>query len=194
MTPQDMSKSLRFRPLTEENWLDFEHLFGEKGACSGCWCMWWRITRAEFNRQSGEGNRQAMKRIVASGEVPGILAYLDGTAVGWCSVAPREAFASLNRSPVLRRLDDTPVWSIVCFFVDKAYRSQGVAGALVRAAIDHVASQGGKVVEAYPSVPQGKRLAAASGYMGVPRLFERAGFVECARPSTSKMIVRHYIR
>jgi hypothetical protein len=73
--------------------------------------MWWRTTRSQFKKQGNDGNRQAMKDIVDSGEVPGILAYADGEPVGWCSVAPREHYGSLNRSPVLKRLDDKPVWS-----------------------------------------------------------------------------------
>ncbi|GAG54829.1 unnamed protein product, partial [marine sediment metagenome] len=102
---------LRYEPLIPERWTDFEALFGERGAVGGCWCMWWRIKRAEFEEQKGEGNRLAMKEIVESGEVPGILAYSDGKAVGWCSVAPRGQFPVLQRSRVLKPVDDTPVWS-----------------------------------------------------------------------------------
>ena len=134
-----------------------------------------------------------MRAIVDSGEVPGILAYLAGKPVAWCSVAPREIYGSLNRSPVLKRIDDTPVWSIVCFFVAKGYRNQGVVPSLIQAAIDYVRSQGGKVVEAYPSVPKGRRLPPVSVFMGLPSMFEKAGFAECARPSKSKVVMRYYI-
>ena len=105
---------MEFHPLTAERWADFEELFGPKGAYGGCWCMWWRLSRREFEDQQGEGNRRAMKAIVESGHVPGILGYLDGKPVAWCSVSPREQYASLNRSRILKRIDDTPVWSIVC--------------------------------------------------------------------------------
>jgi len=104
---------MQFHPLTPERWDDFEALFGARGAYSGCWCMWWRLKRKEFEAQQGDGNRAAMKAIVESGRVPGILGYDGDRAVAWCSVAPREDFPSLNRSPVLKRLDDEPVWSIV---------------------------------------------------------------------------------
>jgi GNAT superfamily N-acetyltransferase len=194
MTSRHSSKiQLEFQPLTAERWPDFERFFDAHGAFGGCWCMWWRLTRREFEQGNGEGNRQAMKSIVESGEVPGILAYCEGNPVGWCSVAPRESYGSLERSPVLKRLDDTPVWSLVCLCVAKDSRGQGIAAGLIRAAVEYVRAQGGKVVEAYPSQPRGDKLAPSSSYMGIPAMFEQAGFVECARPSKSKAIMRYYI-
>jgi GNAT superfamily N-acetyltransferase len=195
MSAKDSSfLDLEFQPLTPARWDDFERLFGERGAYGGCWCMWWRSTRHEFEERGGKGNRQAMKAIVESGAIPGILAYRDGEPVGWCSVAPRESYGSLERSPVLKRLDDTPVWSIVCFFVEKDYREKGVAEALIEAAVAYVGEQGGQVVEAYPTPAQGKRLPPVSSFMGTPAMFQRVGFVECARPSKSRVIMRYYIK
>ncbi|HEY46868.1 MAG: hypothetical protein AMJ88_06930 [Anaerolineae bacterium SM23_ 63] len=194
MTSSDQSNSsLDFHPLIRERWADFEDLFGARGAYGGCWCMWWRLTRREFEEGQGEGNREAMHSIVSRGDVPGILAYEGGRAVGWCSVAPRETYGSLNRSPVLKRIDDKQVWSIVCFFVAKDHRHMGLVRKLIHAAIDYVRSQGGKVVEAYPSIPKGERMPPVSSFMGFPSLYESVGFVECARPSKSKVIMRYYI-
>jgi GNAT superfamily N-acetyltransferase len=153
--------------------------------------MWWRISRKQFESNGNEGNRQAMYNIVHSGEVPGILAYHGDKAIGWCSVAPRECFASLNRSPVLRRIDGQPVWSIVCFYIAKAYRHQGVTHALIQAAIDYAREQGGTIIEAYPTIPKDGQLAPTSSFMGLPSVFQKAGFVECARPSKRKMIMRY---
>ncbi len=185
--------NLEFRPLTPDCWADFVELFGPHGAYGGCWCMWWRTTRSQFEKQGNEGNRQAMHEIVESGQVPGILAYADGKPVGWCSVAPRDSYPSLNRSPVLKRLDEEPVWSIVCFYIAKDYRGQGLTLTLIHAAIDYVRQQGGKIVEAYPTQPRGRELPPVSSYMGLPALFEQAGFVECARPSKAKLMMRYYI-
>ena len=182
--------SLNCHPLTPSRWPDFEALLGPHGAYGGCWCMWWRSTRREFEQRKGEGNRRAMQAIVASGEVPGILAYIQGRAAGWCSVAPRERFGALERSRVLGRLDGEPVWSIVCFYVARAYRGQGVAEALIGGALDHVRAEGGRIVEAYPTVPRGRQLPPVSSYLGVPAMFSRAGFVECARPSEARVIMR----
>ena len=67
----------------------------------------------------------------------------------WCSVAPRGEYASLNRSPVLKPLDEVPVWSIVCFYVAKSHRRQGVLEALIRAAVEYVGERGGRIVMRY---------------------------------------------
>ena len=190
----DLSSQLQYHPLTLDRWNDFETLFGKKGAYGGCWCMWWRITRAEFEKQKGDGNRKAMKEIMASSEIPGIIAYDKAQPIGWCSVAPREVFPSLNRSPVLKKRDDTPVWSIVCFFIAKNYQNKGMALALINAAIEYVRRRGGKVIEAYPTDPRGKRLAPVSAFMGLPSIFKKAGFAEHARPSKSKVIMRFRIK
>ena len=156
--------------------------------------MWWRLKRSEFERQKGEGNREAMKRIVDSGEVPGILAYVNGQAVAWCSVAPREAYSTLERSRTLKRVDDKPVWSIVCFFVAKPFRGKGITLKLLRAAIDYVDNHGGKIVEGYPVEPKGGRMPDTFAYTGLASTFRKAGFVEVARRSERRSIVRYIIK
>ncbi len=190
MAKKTPAQTLEFQPLTEARWKDFEALFGPRGAYGGCWCMWWRLTRREFEAGQGEGNKKAMRSLVESGVIPGILAYSEGKPVGWCSVAPREQYGSLERSPVLKRIDATPVWSIVCFYIAKSHRGMGVASGLIRGAAEYVRSQGGKVLEAYPTQPKDGKLPPVSSFMGVPELFERAGFIACARPSASKVIMR----
>ena len=184
---------LEFHPLAIDRWGDFEKLFGEHGAYGGCWCMWWRIKRSEFERQQGEGNRLAMQAIVESGQVPGLLAYAGNEPVGWCSVAPREDFPVLGRSRTLKPIDDTPVWSMVCFFVAQDYQGQGLSLKLLRAAIEYVKQQGGKVLEGYPVEPPEGRVAPASAFMGLTSVFEKAGFVECLRRSEKRPIMRYYI-
>jgi len=192
-TNKSLPLDLQFHPLTMDRWSDIEALFGPQGAYGGCWCMWWRSTRREFEQRGGEGNRQAMQALVQSGQVPGIMAYHQGQPVGWCSVAPREQYGALERSPVLKRLDDTSVWSLVCFFVARGYRGRRIAESLIQGAVEYVRSQGGQVVEAYPTQSRKGQLPPVSSFMGVPAMFERAGFVECARPSKSKVVMRYYM-
>lgn len=186
-------EDLDFHPLTSERWDDFEELFGKHGAYSGCWCMFWRTTRAQFNREAGEGNRLAMKSIVKSGMVPGILAYLGERAVGWCSIAPREDFASLERSPKLKRVDDQPVWSIVCFYIPKEYRRRGLMEMLLEAAVVYACDNGADIVEGYP-ITINDVLKGCDGYMGIDKAFAAADFKEVARPCEWQSIMRRSIR
>ena len=185
---------LEFRPLTPERWGDFEALFGARGACGGCWCMFFRLTRSEFERDKGDGNRTAMKALVDGGEVPGILAYAAGEPVGWCAVAPRERYGALARSRVLAPLDASPVWSVVCFFVARPFRRRGVSERLLRAACDWAAGRGADTVEGYPTEPKKGSMPDVFAYMGLPSAFARAGFSEVARRSPQRPIVRRRSR
>jgi GNAT superfamily N-acetyltransferase len=180
-------------PLTPERWSDFEELFGKRGACGGCWCMWWRLKRADFNRQKGEGNHQAMKRLIDSGKIPGILAYDRDKAIGWCSVAQREDFIALEKSRILKPVDDEPVWSIVCFFISKEYRKTGLSTWLIKAAIDFVKSQGGKIVEGYPIEPKKDNVPTVFAWTGFASSFRKAGFQEVVRRSETRPVMRFRI-
>ena len=184
---------LKFLPVTEDHWATFERLFGERGACGGCWCMWWRLTRSQFEKQKGEQNREAMRGIVASGEIPGIIALLGREPIGWCSVAPREVFPVLQRSRILKPVDDQLVWSIVCFFVTKPYRRKGVSVQLLHAAIEYVKSKGGNVVEGYPIEPKKPSMPDAFAWTGLSSAFLKAGFVEVSRRSETRPIMRYHM-
>ena len=180
-------------PLTIDRWPDFENLFGERGACGGCWCMLWRLKRSEFERQKGEGNRRAMKAIVDSGQVPGILGYIDQIPVAWCSVAPREAYSYLERSRILKKIDDEPVWSISCFFVHKNHRGKSVSTCMAAATVEYVQQRGGNLVEAYPVEPKQGRTEPAFAWTGLASAFRKAGYSECARRSETRPIMRYRI-
>lgn len=185
--------ALGFYPLTSERWHDLEALFGEHGAYGGCWCMWWRLTRSQFEKQKGERNKKALKAIADSGQIPGLLAYANGEPIAWCSVGPREAYPALERSRMLRRIDDEPVWSIVCFFVAKPFRCQGLMVQLLRAAVDYARERGAKIVEGYPVEPKGTKLSGSEGFTGVVSAFRKAGFVEVLRRSENRPIMRYFI-
>ncbi|MFQ5583277.1 MAG: GNAT family N-acetyltransferase [Calditrichia bacterium] len=186
-------RTLRFAPLSRGNWNDFKTLLGERGACGGCWCMWWRLKRSVFNQQKGAGNKAAMKLLMEQGHIPGILAYRDGKPVGWCSVAPRQEFTALERSRILKPIDEKPVWSVVCFFIDKANRSRGVTVQLLEATIRHVKRQGGKIIEGYPVEPKTERIPDVFAFTGLASAFLKAGFRECARRSETRPIMRYYL-
>jgi GNAT superfamily N-acetyltransferase len=185
---------LQIYPVTAERWADLETLFGEKGAFSGCWCQFWRMSRAEYRRLDGEGHKAAMCELVSKNEVPGILAYVDGQPAGWCSIGPREDFRALENSRTLKQVDDQPVWSIVCFFVAKPFRGRGLLVELLRGAVTYAAQEGALVVEAYPvDASDGPVHGGTRGYMGLISAFRRAGFVEVARRSPRQAVMRYTV-
>ena len=185
---------LEFHPLTQERWVDLEKLFGQRGACGGCWCMSWRLARSDFMRQRGEMNRRALKKLVDSGKVPGILAYAGDQPIGRCAVAPRETFPKLERSKILGRIDNKPVWSVTCFFVAKAFRRKGMSARLLNAAVDYVKKQGGEIVEGYSVEPKKDWTPPDPFvYTGLASAFRKAGFVEVARRSKTRPIMRYML-
>jgi GNAT superfamily N-acetyltransferase len=181
---------LTFAPLTPDRWPDLEALFGPRGACGGCWCMWWRLPRSQWDRHKGDGNRRALRKLVRSGRTPGILAYDREQPAGWCAVEPRESYPVLDRSRVLARVDDRPVWSITCLFVKRGYRRKGVGTALLKAAVKHARAHGARCVEGYPSEPRSGRLPDAFAFTGTVSGFKKAGFKEVARRSPTRPIMR----
>jgi GNAT superfamily N-acetyltransferase len=152
--------------------------------------MWWRLPRSEFNARKGEGNQRALKKLVDAGTIPGIIAYDGERPVGWCSVAPRDDFPALARSRVLARVDDEPVWSIVCFFVAKDFRRKGLTGRLVKAAASHARANGARIVEAYPIASAEGGMPDAWAYTGFESVFAKAGFTEAARRSPRRAVWR----
>lgn len=186
--------SIQFRELTPDRWSDLEALFGARGACGGCWCMLWRLKRSEFEKQKGAQNKASFKAVVDSGKAPGILAYANGSPIGWCALAPRETYPALDRSRVLKRIDDKPVWSIVCLFIARPYRRKGVSVRLLKAAADYVRHLGGKIVEGYPVEPRKDEMPDVFAWTGLASAFLEAGFVECGRRSETRPIMRYEIR
>jgi GNAT superfamily N-acetyltransferase len=179
-----------FEPLTPDRWQDLERLFGPRGGCGGCWCMYWRLTREAFERGKGAGNKTAFQEIVAARPAPGMLAYQGAEPIGWCALAPRERYPRLMNARTLKPVDDAPAWAITCFFVARAHRRSGLSVGLLEAAAAYARSQGATMLEGYPVVPRSGAVPDAFAWTGVVRSFERAGFVEVASPSPSRRIMR----
>ncbi len=191
---KELLKQVRFYPLTETRWHDFELLFGEKGACGGCWCMWWKLTRSEFEKNKGSSNKRAMLHLVTSGERPGILVYYKKQPVAWCAVAPREKYPALERSRVLQRVDEKPVWSVVCFFTNRQFRKLGLTVELLRFVVKYCQRQGAAIIEGYPVEPKKNNLPAIFAWTGFVSAFRKAGFREVARRSPTRPIMRYIIK
>ena len=185
--------SIKLHPVTVARWGDLEKLFGPRGACQDCWCMFFRLRSSEAARNTASDNKRALKKLVQANAVPGLLAYIGREPVAWVSLAPREEFAHLEHSRILIRIDDKPVWSIVCFFVAKPYRNQGLMTPILQAAIAYAAKRGATTVEAYPVAVKGGRLTGYHGFTGVVSTFRRAGFKIVKRVSPHQAIMRYVI-
>ncbi len=183
---------LRFEPLSLKNWNDLETLFGPRGACAGCWCMWWRLTRSQWQKGQGNGNKRRLKNLARS-QSPGILAYSGSEPLGWCAIAPRAEYRTLARSRVLSPVDDQPVWSVTCFYVARKFRRTGVTAALLRAAVAFARKRGAKIVEGYPIEPGKATVAEVFAYTGFSSTFHKAGFGEVARRSPTRPIMRRKV-
>lgn len=186
---------LEVHPLTRSRWDDLVELFNRPGGSivRGCWCMYYRRSGAGGHSAWGTANKRALKSLVDGGTVPGLLAYRDGRPVGWISLGPREDYPRLERSPVMKRVDQKPVWSVVCFFVDPKERGQGVTRALLRGAIDYARSRGATRLEAYP-VDKKVRSHPDFMWFGAKSLYDRAGFQEVARRRETRPVVRRALR
>ncbi|MGD0340934.1 MAG: GNAT family N-acetyltransferase [Bacteroidales bacterium] len=185
---------LTIAPLTKTNWNKFVKLFGNKGACGNCWCMYYRLSKADFQKgKANEGNKRAMKELVWKDKPAGLLGLLDGQTIAWCAFAPREDFIKLDNSRVHKRIDNEEVWSIPCFFIDKNHRRSGVSVQLLRGAIKYAKDNGIKIIEAYPAIPTQDKIPDSFLWRGLLKSFERAGFEIVDRASINRPMVRYYI-
>jgi GNAT superfamily N-acetyltransferase len=184
---------LEIHPLTADRWDDLVTLFDRPGDPKGCWCMFWRVRGREFDKLWGKGAKAAFRGVVDEGP-PGLLAYRDGAPVGWCAVAPREAYPRILRSRTLGPLEDAPAcWAIVCFYVVRGERRGGVAAALLEAAVDFAAEHGATSVEGYPKDTEGAKKGANEMFVGSRSMFAEAGFKEAARNSPQRPIMRRQL-
>lgn len=190
---------LVLQPLTPSRWADFEAVFRAPG-CSvarGCWCMFYRragvVPAPPAGLTRAEANRREMKALVDAGEVTGLIGYRDGEPAGWISLGPRERYAKLERSPVMRAVDTESVWSVICFVVPSPQRRQGVARALLAGAVAYARKQGARILEAYP-VDQRGDARDDNLWFGTKRMFEDAGFEVVARRKPTRPVMRKRLR
>lgn len=182
-------------PLTPERWPDLEDLFGPQGPCYGCWCNHFRMPQRLRKPLLGEGARQLFEDRVKQGPPPGVLAYVEGKAVGWLQAGPRAHIPEWNNpSRASTPLPDAPAddernWAASCFFVRNGFRGKGVTGALLDGAISFARASGARLIEAAAMENQEKR-SAAGLYVGPASIFRRAGFVEMARQKPGRPLLR----
>ena len=186
---------LAVHPLTADRWTDLEAIFNARG-CSvarGCWCMYNRVSgKGEYTRPSDSQrsrSKDALKALIDHDPPPGLIGYQGKTPVGWVSLGPREDYAKLARSPVMKPIDEQPVWSVVCFVVPSEYRNKGVARELLAGAVRYARKRGARLLEAYP-VDKAEPSATDAPWFGSKSMFDQAGFQEVARRKPARPVVR----
>jgi predicted GNAT family acetyltransferase len=185
------------RPLTPSRWPDVEDLFGpEKGANSGCWCMWPRLTAADFRAMSKERRKKAFRSCVAQGPVPGLLLYENGQAIGWVAVSPREdviRFEKARTSALEQGRDQRTLYAITCFYVRTGHRKRGLMTDLAKAAIAYAKQKKAVAIDVCP-IETDKPLMWGEGFVGIVSVFRDLGFQEVARRSPRRPLMRLLLR
>ncbi len=160
----------------------------------GCWCLYYRVTgTVSVSSAAGVDHKKQLCDLVDGGTVPGLVGYVEGAPVGWISLGPREDYLKLQRSPIMKPVDDAEVWSIVCTYVAKSHRGQGLQHQLLAGAIDYARGEGVRTLEAYP-VDKPERSHADFMFFGSRGLYERAGFREVVRRSPTRVVMRRGLR
>lgn len=98
-----------------------------KPTTPACWCLTYRLTNAENGKLRGEARPDRLREYCRGEPPPGVIAYVDGDPAGWCSFGPRSSFHRLVKSRTIPRVDDRPVWSVICFIVRAPYRRRGLS-------------------------------------------------------------------
>lgn len=149
---------------------DFD-AFPDNPAWASCYCMFYFLggnANPEWGHRPWQEIRQAQFDRITAGLTTGTLAYVDDRLAGWCNASVR--------SEVPGRLtgeDDERAVSVLCFAVAPPYRRHGLAGALLRGAIDWARASGFTSLEGYPVRAPA---SAAAAYHGSLEVFQSAGF------------------
>jgi GNAT superfamily N-acetyltransferase len=185
---------IQIKEMLPELWDDLEQLFGEKGACGGCWCMWWRIEQGEkWQDVKGGEAKKRLRRMIENGRVRGLIAYDGDQPVGWCTFGKRTDFPRLNRARTLQCEDADAISCVPCFYVKNRYRKKGVSTELLKAAVKALANEGVAIVEGYPVKPirsGNKDIPGAFAFTGTISLFKKEGFVLAGSSATAKLRYR----
>ncbi len=176
---------LQFHAVDASRWNDLKRLFESRGGPKACWCMVWRATAMEAKQTDGRSRKAALLRRVRQGVPIGILGYLDGEPIAWCSIAPRPTYRPLGGLDAAADQPDQ-VWSLVCFFVPRRLRGQGMTARLIQAAAEHARQHGATVLEAYPVAPD----SPSYRFMGLIDTFRKAGFQEVGRAGKRRHVMR----
>jgi len=169
-------------PASGDRFSDIAAVLAPRGK-GACWCMYYRISASQYGRvsarelpQAARHRRDLLPSRAEQPPAPGMLAYLDGTPIGWCGLGPRTEFTRLQRSRTIPAVDGLAVWSVVCFLVRPGYRRRGIAAALLSGAVEYARDCGAPALEGYPVEATGARIDSTFAYVGTTSMFEASGF------------------
>lgn len=184
--------TLSFKPLTVDNFKDLVTLFGENGACGGCWCMWWRLKNKDYQQSKGIKNKELLTNLISNSRPLGIIAYKKSTPIGWSSVSPRKSLKRLETSRLFKPVDNIDVWSITCLYVDKKIRNTGLSVKLISQASEFAFENGATCIEAYPIHSYKNKTPDVFAYVGFKNAYNNAGFKSIKQCSKTRLIMRKY--
>jgi GNAT superfamily N-acetyltransferase len=180
---------MEIRSLKTTDWSNIEALFGDNGACGGCWCMTWRLPRGGklYEENKGSPNRRRFRQLVEEGNAHGLLAFDEGKAIGWCSVGPKSEFPKLENSRVLKVPPIGNDWAVLCFYIQRKYRGQQVATRLLSEAVNYARLNDATILDGFPARhAKGTLLPATFAWTGVPEIFEACGFQHVPRKGNTR--------
>lgn len=180
---------LTFSILSENTWNDLQELFGEKGACGGCWCMTPRLSSAEYNKNKGDKNKKLFLQLIKRCEPLGVLAYYDKKPIAWCSVSPKSTLKQMKNSRIMDLTPDEDTWSIVCLFIKKEFRMKQISSVIIKQAVDYAFRNGAKTVEAYPVISKNDKMPDVFAWTGIWKSYAKAGFKKVKQVSETKLIM-----
>jgi GNAT superfamily N-acetyltransferase len=189
-----MAEPLDIHAVTAERVADVAELFTSNGTTRGCWCMYFIASHAEYRRGYGAGNRAGFEALAATSDEPmGLLAYRDGSPVGWIAAGPRSRYsrAIAPRAKILAERDpaeDDDVWLVPCFFTRTGHRRQGVTAALLDAAVELAATHGATAIEGFPRSAGQEH--SPDDFLGREEGFAACGFECIARPTPRRVVMR----
>jgi GNAT superfamily N-acetyltransferase len=183
------------KPLSQTTWPDFARMVERhNGVWGGCWCMSFHAEGVGRGK-TAQQNRSEKECRVREGRAHAALVYDGAACVGWCQFgSPDELPRIKNKRAYLEGLAVLPDWRITCFFVDKEYRSKGVAAAALKGALHDIARLGGGMVESYPEAIDGRSVSGAFLHNGTVSMFERQGFRRARRLGKNHWVVTKAVR
>lgn len=181
-----MNEAFRITPLQPRHAARLAALF--ERCDNACFCRYFAFEGDKYAWQDRLANdpERSKQELIQGAEqqnphVRGIVALdpSDDKVVAWLKITPATQLTKLYDQRLYRGLpcfggDRQGVYTLGCFFIDPAFRGQGISQQLITAAIEHAKALGATSLEA---LPRGEETASeAERWLGRPSALKAAGF------------------